>query len=208
MCGSGSRKLLNTDPVRIRIRNTVSSEISFCFSLLAIAYNFFLKTGFLTLFNLVPKRPNSGNGYKKMRSGAGASLFLLNCLLKAVFRIRRIRINSLDPVPYCFCLNPDPYQSSSWIRIRYEFFNILDPDRYQNYTDPPHWLQLSMPLHLVILNLLCPLCRYCQMCEKQCRDENGFKCHMTSESHQRQLLLFGENPGKYLSTYSKDFEKV
>jgi DNA/RNA-binding protein KIN17 len=19
---------------------------------------------------------------------------------------------------------------------------------------------------------------YCQMCEKQCRDENGFKCHM------------------------------
>ena len=65
-----------------------------------------------------------------------------------------------------------------------------------------------MPLHLVILNLLCPLCRYCQMCEKQCRDENGFKCHMTSESHQRQLLLFGENPGKYLSNYSKDFEKV
>jgi DNA/RNA-binding protein KIN17 len=49
---------------------------------------------------------------------------------------------------------------------------------------------------------------YCQMCEKQCRDENGFKCHMTSESHQRQLLLFGENPAKYLSNYSKDFEKV
>lgn len=49
---------------------------------------------------------------------------------------------------------------------------------------------------------------YCQMCEKQCRDENGFKCHMTSESHQRQLLLFGENPAKYLSNYSKDFEKA
>jgi len=48
---------------------------------------------------------------------------------------------------------------------------------------------------------------YCQMCEKQCRDENGFKCHTTSESHQRQLLLFGENPNQYLSDYSKDFEK-
>lgn len=45
------------------------------------------------------------------------------------------------------------------------------------------------------------------MCEKQCRDENGFKCHTMSEAHQRQLLLFGENSGKYLSGYSKDFEK-
>jgi len=48
---------------------------------------------------------------------------------------------------------------------------------------------------------------YCQMCEKQCRDENGFKCHTMSESHQRQLLLFGENPENYLSDYSKQFEK-
>ena len=22
---------------------------------------------------------------------------------------------------------------------------------------------------------------YCQMCEKQCRDENGFKCHTSSK---------------------------
>ncbi|XP_023321483.1 DNA/RNA-binding protein KIN17-like [Eurytemora carolleeae] len=48
---------------------------------------------------------------------------------------------------------------------------------------------------------------FCQMCEKQCRDENGFKCHMMSESHQRQLLLFGENPNSYLHDYSKQFEK-
>jgi len=48
---------------------------------------------------------------------------------------------------------------------------------------------------------------YCQMCEKQCRDENGFKCHISSEAHQRQLLLFGENPAEYLSDYSKQFEK-
>ena len=46
---------------------------------------------------------------------------------------------------------------------------------------------------------------YCQMCQKQCRDENGFKCHMTSESHQRQLLLFADNASKYLSEFSKEF---
>ncbi|MCL4130495.1 UNVERIFIED_CONTAM: hypothetical protein GTU68_006092 [Idotea baltica] len=46
---------------------------------------------------------------------------------------------------------------------------------------------------------------YCQMCQKQCRDENGFKCHTTSEGHQRQLLLFAENPDKYLDSFSEDF---
>ena len=35
---------------------------------------------------------------------------------------------------------------------------------------------------------------YCQMCNKQCRDENGFKCHQTSESHKRQMLVFGQMP--------------
>ncbi|XP_067612838.1 DNA/RNA-binding protein KIN17 [Eurosta solidaginis] len=46
---------------------------------------------------------------------------------------------------------------------------------------------------------------YCQMCEKQCRDENGFKCHTMSESHQRQLLLFADSPGKFIHSFSKDF---
>lgn len=49
---------------------------------------------------------------------------------------------------------------------------------------------------------------FCQMCDKQCRDANGFKCHVSSESHQRQLLLFGDNPGRYLAGYSQDFEKA
>ena len=31
-----------------------------------------------------------------------------------------------------------PYQSSAWIRIRNAIFQILDPDPYQNNTDPPH----------------------------------------------------------------------
>lgn len=46
---------------------------------------------------------------------------------------------------------------------------------------------------------------YCQMCQKQCRDENGFKCHTMSESHQRQLLLFAESPDKYIDQFSQDF---
>ncbi|GAB5353168.1 hypothetical protein AAMO2058_000014700 [Amorphochlora amoebiformis] len=48
---------------------------------------------------------------------------------------------------------------------------------------------------------------YCQMCNKQCRDENGFKCHTMSESHHRQMRLFRENSGKYMSYYSDMFKK-
>ncbi|TMW64808.1 hypothetical protein Poli38472_008975 [Pythium oligandrum] len=48
---------------------------------------------------------------------------------------------------------------------------------------------------------------YCQVCQKQCRDENGFKCHTTSESHQRQMLVVASNPDKFLSGYSEMFEK-
>lgn len=44
------------------------------------------------------------------------------------------------------------------------------------------------------------------MCSKQCRDQNGFKCHLMSESHQRQLLLFAENQSAYLKEFSRDFE--
>lgn len=37
----------------------------------------------------------------------------------------------------------------------------------------------------------------------QCRDENGFKCHIMSESHQRQMNLFSENAGHYLDEFSR-----
>lgn len=46
---------------------------------------------------------------------------------------------------------------------------------------------------------------YCQMCQKQCRDENGFKCHLMSESHQRQLLLVADNPEKFVDSFSMTF---
>ncbi|KAF7291651.1 Kin17-mid domain-containing protein [Mycena chlorophos] len=47
---------------------------------------------------------------------------------------------------------------------------------------------------------------YCQVCEKQCRDENGFKCHAQSESHLRQMLIVGENAGRHINNFSQEFQ--
>ncbi|KAF3330003.1 DNA/RNA-binding protein KIN17 [Carex littledalei] len=49
---------------------------------------------------------------------------------------------------------------------------------------------------------------YCQMCQKQCRDENGFKCHCMSESHQRQMQIFGENSDRIVDGFSEEFEQT
>ncbi|RHZ49124.1 hypothetical protein Glove_529g52 [Diversispora epigaea] len=48
---------------------------------------------------------------------------------------------------------------------------------------------------------------YCQMCQKQCRDENGYQCHIRSESHLRQMDLLKENPSMYMQGYSKQFHE-
>ena len=48
---------------------------------------------------------------------------------------------------------------------------------------------------------------YCQLCEKQMRDQNGFKCHMMSEAHQRNLLIAAEDPAKYINHYSDLFHQ-
>ena len=48
---------------------------------------------------------------------------------------------------------------------------------------------------------------YCEMCQKQCRDENGFKCHCTSESHRRQMGIFAANPTKIMDEFSNAFEE-
>lgn len=48
---------------------------------------------------------------------------------------------------------------------------------------------------------------FCQMCNKQCRDENGFKCHLTSESHLRNMKLFCSNASGMLDGFSAEFEK-
>lgn len=47
-----------------------------------------------------------------------------------------------------------------------------------------------------------------QMCQKQCRDENGHKCHCASEAHIRQMGVFAENPENFMNDFSKDFEKA
>lgn len=46
-----------------------------------------------------------------------------------------------------------------------------------------------------------------QVCERQMRDENGFKCHTQSESHVRQMLLIGEDSRKHISDYSNQFQR-
>lgn len=46
---------------------------------------------------------------------------------------------------------------------------------------------------------------YCQVCERQMRDENGFKMHVQSESHVRQMLVVGEDPRKAIAEYSRQF---
>ncbi|KAI5806665.1 domain of Kin17 curved DNA-binding protein-domain-containing protein [Peziza echinospora] len=47
---------------------------------------------------------------------------------------------------------------------------------------------------------------YCQVCEKQCRDENGFKCHTQSETHVRQMLIVGEDAKKHVDNFSNQFK--
>ena len=44
-----------------------------------------------------------------------------------------------------FCLDLDPYRYD-WIRIRTQFFRILDPDSYHNDTDPQHCLPVFIIL--------------------------------------------------------------
>jgi len=48
---------------------------------------------------------------------------------------------------------------------------------------------------------------YCQACEKQCRDENGFKCHVASESHVRKMQTIGQDPRKAINEFSNQFKR-
>lgn len=48
---------------------------------------------------------------------------------------------------------------------------------------------------------------YCQVCEKQCRDENGFKCHVASESHTRKVLEVGQDSRKAINDFSGQFQR-
>lgn len=50
------------------------------------------------------------------------------------------------------------------------------------------------------------LAYYCQVCEKQMRDQNGFKQHCASEPHVRMMLLVGQNPSQAINDYSRQFK--
>lgn len=47
---------------------------------------------------------------------------------------------------------------------------------------------------------------FCQVCQKQCRDENAFKQHSLSEAHVRQMLVVGEHAHKYIDDFSTTFQ--
>ncbi|KAM3418183.1 hypothetical protein BST61_g6386 [Cercospora zeina] len=48
---------------------------------------------------------------------------------------------------------------------------------------------------------------WCEPCQKQCRDENGFKQHTLSESHARNMSIVGENSRAYIASKSRDFQR-
>ncbi|WVR07913.1 hypothetical protein IAU60_004956 [Kwoniella sp. DSM 27419] len=47
---------------------------------------------------------------------------------------------------------------------------------------------------------------YCQICEKQCRDENGFQAHCRSEPHMRKIMLVGPKAGNAIAEFSRQFQ--
>lgn len=48
---------------------------------------------------------------------------------------------------------------------------------------------------------------YCQVCEKSCRDANGYKCHLTTEGHQRAIMVFANNHKSMTEDFSNEFHK-
>ena len=47
---------------------------------------------------------------------------------------------------------------------------------------------------------------FCEICSKQCRDANGFKCHLDSESHKRERAIFRPNACELIASRSQEFQ--
>jgi len=47
---------------------------------------------------------------------------------------------------------------------------------------------------------------FCQMCNRQCQDRDGFNCHLKSETHKRHMEMVSMNPQKFINEYSSEFE--
>jgi DNA/RNA-binding protein KIN17 len=48
---------------------------------------------------------------------------------------------------------------------------------------------------------------WCELCSKQCFDDNGFKLHCQSESHMRNALSAGQNFRQAQDDFSDGFVK-
>jgi len=48
---------------------------------------------------------------------------------------------------------------------------------------------------------------YCEMCQKQCKDENAFSQHKKSYHHTKMMGNFSERPQFFTGKYSKEFEE-
>lgn len=48
---------------------------------------------------------------------------------------------------------------------------------------------------------------FCQICNRQCQDKDGFNCHMNSNTHRLNMERVSKNPELYITNYSLQFEK-
>lgn len=48
---------------------------------------------------------------------------------------------------------------------------------------------------------------YCQLCQKQCRDSNGFKSHLTTLKHKQIASKFASNPDALKTSFSVKFKE-
>lgn len=48
---------------------------------------------------------------------------------------------------------------------------------------------------------------FCQVCNKQLKDKDGFKCHLASNFHNLNIQRVAQNPDYFINNYSLEFEK-
>lgn len=48
---------------------------------------------------------------------------------------------------------------------------------------------------------------FCQICNRQCQDKDGFTCHLKSKTHQKNIERVAKSPQKYIDNYSNDFKR-
>lgn len=70
------------------------------------------------------------------------------------------------------------------------------------------WRQIVVVgvLKLLLTQGLGRLRWYCQVCEKQMRDENGFQAHCRSEPHLRKIIAVGPSAGATIAEFSRQFQ--